>query len=478
MRNTVVSPYFDESSYKGQDVVHKGIRIPLSMNPEEALIKFSRRAQRIIADNTDGFDFVELTDEHLLALRAMWFDPNDVTFPDTLGEHMGIVAIKQVDGGVYGGIILAPSGAGIFIHQLVADKAAKGRHIPTRLVWEAVKKYHGLYHHIDVGVSYNPKRYEFFCNFAVETYPIILKKPFYTPVIRLAPFRTIRPLKSKADDAINWEKEKSTFLPRGAYAIQACLEHLKKDSERREVIIVKTFGSDFITGCVTRAIERAGYTWTLRTDITGNTRAVLAIHEFGIPVFQARDIEILDKARADFVPVIEDCAWRKEKVWDWSDYQVFSLQKLVDINYGGILVGVHLDDNFLWSIGCLDAVKRERALWEEEQDLQVAVRERLWKQYHHLVLADGMTPDDCIDYEQAIMDGWMPTVYLQKFKDDVEADAIVGRLEEFGIQAGHYHGEPVVYLPIHQSMTNEEVEYMFAVVRGYFNLCRDYGKKI
>jgi hypothetical protein len=75
-------------------------------------------------------------------------------------------------------------------------------------------------------------------------------------------------------------------------------------------------------------------------------------------------------------------------------------------------------------------------------------------------------------------DGYLSTVYLQKFKDDTEADAIVARLEEFGIQAGRYWGEPVVYLPIHQSITTEEIEYMFAVVRGYFNLCRDYGKKV
>jgi hypothetical protein len=472
MKNSVVSPYFDEPSYKGQDVVHRGVRIPLSMDPGEALSKFSRRAQRLIEQNTDGFDFVEMTDAHLPLLRAMWFDPSDITFPGAMGEHVGITAVKQADGEVYGGIILAPAGAGLFIHQLVASKAAKGRHIPTRLVWEAVKRYHGKYHSVDVGVSYNPKRYEFFSNFAVETYPIILKKPFYTPVIRFAPFRILNDTKQNGDITLGNDV---TFLPRASYAIQAVLELLKEDSERREVVIVKTFGSDFITGCVTKAIEKAGYSWILRGEITSNTRAVLAIHEFGLPVFQARDMTLLRQAQEAGVPIIEDCAWRAFRVWDWSNYVVISLQKIYPINYGGLLIGAVIPDEKLWDWGLLDVFKRDRLSHESAFDDGAAIRKRNWEFYHLLATADGMIPDDCYDYAGAVASGeWRPTVYMQRFKDDAEADAIVARLEEFGIQAGHYHGEPVVYLPIHQNMTLAEVEYMFAVVRGYFNLCRDY----
>src|SRR3990167_6121514 len=103
----------------------------------------------------------------------MWFDQKDDTFPTTMDGHTGIVAINS-SLVVVAGAIWAESGNQLFLHQLVADDYGK--------------RYHDKYHALDIGVSYNPKRYEFFKNFEVETYPIILKKPFYVPVIRFSPF--------------------------------------------------------------------------------------------------------------------------------------------------------------------------------------------------------------------------------------------------------------------------------------------------
>ena len=476
MRNTIVSPRFEEDAYKGQDIVHYGIRIPMQRPVQ--LTELSRRAQRIIKTPID-VDFKEMTDEDLPVLRMMWFDPADITFPDTMAEHRGIVAMMPLSGQIIGGAIWTPQGKNLFLHQLIAsDWAKKELQLPTHLVWRSMQAF-GMkeYHALDIGVSYNPGRYRFFKNFAVETYPIILKKPFYVPVIRLSPFRSIEQPQDEPNPEMKWKDEKATFFPRASYAIYGILKHL---SERhgfgRHVIIVKTFGSDFISGCVTDAIEKAGWTWSLRKangeDAIG---AVLAIHEFGIPVFQDGDMEILQRARDNNVPIIEDCAWRDSQVWEWSDYQVFSLQKMMNINYGGLLAGIHLDDEYMWSIGCLDTFKRDRLRYEKPMDVGRNMRAYNWDLYDSLVRADGMTPDDCYNYAKAVhQEGWIPTVYLQKFESDEIADAIVARLEDFGIQAGRYWGEPVVYLPIHQNMSHEEVRYMFAVVRGYFNLCRDY----
>ena len=468
---SVVSPRFQEDKYKGQDVVHRGVRIPLGIGPYKVRESFSRNARRILDKDVEGVTFRDLEQKDLYVLRQFWFDKEDPTFPREMGTHVGMVAV--FDGTIIGGAIWKPEGQNLFLHQLVTSPSGKGMQIGTHLIWQSVLKFSGgLWHSLDIGVSYNPGRMAFFKNFAVERYPVILKKPFYVPVIRLSPFRSLAD-KTKEQDLVQWKKWGMTFLPRGIYAIEAALRHINVQPGDH-ISIVKTFGSEYITRCVTNMIEKLGCTWSLR-GFEENTKAVIAIHEFGVPVYQEQDMNILDRARKLMMPIIEDCAWMNTQVWEWSSYQVFSMQKMLNMNYGGVLKGIYIDDEQLWKWGLLDYVKRQAVAWEPEHDSQPEVRVKNWRLYHKLVTEDGMMPDDCYDYVAAIDSKvWVPTVYMQKFETDEIANDIVARLEEFGIQAGRYWGENVVFLPIHQNMSEREVEYMFAVVRGYFNSCRDF----
>jgi len=473
MRNNIISPRFDEEQYKGQDVVHHGCRIPLSLPVDEILAKIKAKARQKIKTET-GVEFRTMTNEDLPILKSMWFNPKDETFPNDLWiNHHGITATYK--GIIVGGAIWKQEGKNLFLHQLVAGEEGKGKHVPSKLIWESVKAYHGTsVQSLDIGVSYNPKRYQFFKQFAVTTYPIILKKPEMVPVIRLSPYRGFDDQRDEAQPMESYGKAKLTFLPRGVYAMYAALKHL--DVGPGDVVtIVKTFGSDFISGCVTKMIEKTGATWALRDLDFQKTKAVIALHEFGVPVFQDGDMDMLMAAQKAGIPIIEDCAWRATKVWDWSTLAVFSLSKMSNMNYGAFLEGVYIDDDTLWSWGCLDVVKRNRLWMEPMKDVDVEKRIAHWNYYDSLVRANGMMFDDCINWPQAVnQDKWIPTVYMQKFESQEEAEAIVARLEQFGIQAGVYWGEPLVYLPIHQNMTTAEVEYMFAVVAGYYNSCRDY----
>lgn len=487
MRNSVICPLFEEQSYKGQDIVNYGIKIPLGTMSNDAIFKrFSRNAGRIIEKQPAGLIFQPLEDKHLPMLRELWFDPQDKTFPDTLGtDHFGLVAImagKDAEDHdmLLGGIIWADVGnRTAFLHQLVSGEHGKKLGIPTHLIWQSVLSYNREDRSIDmldIGVSYNPARYKFFENFKVETYPIILKKPFYVPIIRLTPFRRIEELRETRED-FDWKEHKATFFPRGSYALYGGLKHIGV-THGDKVGIVKTFPTHFISGCVTGAIEKTGASWQNwpnERDLK-DLKALVVVHEFGVAANSMTVLSMVHQCKELGIPVIEDCAWSDKKILQNADYSVFSLQKILPVNYGGILMGVHLDDDFMWKIGCLDAFKRERAYFEEEEDAGEPRRRDLWHLYHRLVTENGMTPDGLCDWEDRASAEWMPTVYMQSFASDEEANAIVARLEEFGIQAGRYWGTNSVYLPIHQSMTDEEVRYMFAVVRGYFNLCRDYGK--
>lgn len=481
MRNKVISPRFDETEYKGQDVVHLGVRIPLQEFTLEDLwdklgSKLRNKLNNVTIERDIDFMDIMLNEvDDLAALRAMWFDPSDPTFPSKmdLRGHYGIVARSKA-GRVQGGILLKESGSSLFMYQVVTNEEGKDINLAARLIWEAVKRFHGQFHSIDVGVSYNPKRYQFFKQFAIQTYPIILKRPELVPVIRLAPFRIMNNADHEGDIVLSKD---ATFFPRGSYALYAALKNLNIGPGDL-VTIVKTFGSNYISGCVVGMVDKTGANWALRELDFQKTKAVIAVHEFGIPVFQKDDINMLEAARQAGIPVIEDCAWRSYRVWDWSKYAVMSLSKMYPLNYGGLLIGENIPDDTLWSWGVLDTVKRERFMHEGGFDSGAETRKRNWLLYHDLVVSNGMSFDTCFDYKSAVESGaWVPTVYLQRFSSDQEADEVVARLEEFGVQAGHYHGEPLVFLPIHQNMTIAEVEYMFAVVAGYYNLCKDYGIK-
>lgn len=476
MKN-LLSPRFDEQFYKGQDVVHQGVRIPLNgLTPESIFRKFSRNAQGWInkGKKEKRYIFTDTLSSDLEKLRELWFDPDDETFPKVMDvhDHFGITASDE-SLNISGAILLRVQGNNLFLHQLVSSPQGKKDGLPTILIWEAVKKFIFQYHSIDIGVSYNPKRQKFFEHFAVERYPIILKPPFYTPIIRLTPFRVMADPAEKLLHPVQYEGY--TILPRASYALYALLKHLKI-GEGDMVCIVKTFGSSYLSRCVTDAIEKTGATWKVNDLIREGTKIVLVVHEFGIPVFQFDHLDKIKQAIQIGIPVVEDCAWTNKSFVEESNYQIFSLSKVYPIQYGGLLHGVQLDNDFLWSIGCLDTVKQEYIKSFPHTEAEETTRRNNWLQYYNLCKADGMEMDDCYDYYKAVLDKhWMPTMFFHKLKSESEATALVTHLAEFGIEAGQYWGEPLVFVPIHQNMTPGEVEYMFAAVRGFFNLCHAYA---
>lgn len=470
--NTHISPRFEEQFYKGQDIVHEGIRIPLKKESLESILEHLDRLVKRTISVVPPFDVVPLELSHLAELRKLWFDPSDETFPSEMGDRIGWTAV--LSGEIIGGIVLSPSGKNLFLHQLISGEKGKELKVPTQLMYWAAKELVGKeWNSIDVGVSYNPKRYEFFRHFAIETYPVILKKPFQPPTIRLSPFDGFHGVFQ--EEMKNTLPENSTFAPRGTYALLALLKHLglqKTDC----VTIIKTFGSQYIPRCVTDTIEKV-CDWRLGwTNI--NTKAYLIIHEFGVTCNKLSDEEV-SIIKSKGTPIIEDCAWRDTKALPYSDYWFTSEQKMHSLNYGSIIHGVSIPDDKMWEYGCFDFVKRQDYLKKPMESSAPMVRAKNWLRMYDLMKDDGMETDACYDWEGAVRRAeWTPTIMFLRTKDENESKQLVERLNDFGVQAGVYWGEPLVFLPIHQNMSKADVDYVFAVVRGYYNLCANYGGNI
>src|SRR6185369_5520890 len=100
------------------------------------------------------------------------------------------------------------------------------------------------------------------------------------------------------------------------------------------VTIVTTTGNFYISGCVTREIEKF-CRWS--RDIEPQTKALLVIHEFGFPYEELRELRRFN------LPIIEDAAHafasnnREQSAGHVGDFVVYSFPKFFPTQTGGLL---------------------------------------------------------------------------------------------------------------------------------------------
>jgi len=129
------------------------------------------------------------------------------------------------------------------------------------------------------------------------------------------------------------------FLPRGRTAISVILSSLNlKPTD--EIYITNGTGQMYIPSCVTCTVFNFCQPSRVLTEAT---RAILIIHEYGIP--HPRLFDLVAEGQRQGIPIIEDCAhtfdsWvNGQRVGTFGDYAIYSLSKIFPMKLGGILVG-------------------------------------------------------------------------------------------------------------------------------------------
>ncbi len=470
--------------YHGKDIVHEGSL--LIIDPEKAWDKISsntrkniRKAQRV--ENVE-IKRVKGNKEDIKNFRKIWFDPEDETIPPEL-EPEEIMYFAYLDGKIEAGMILTPSSERIlYLHNLGGTDKAKVNSLTALLLWNAVEQLGDTgYKYIDVGVSFRKSLQTFFGHWRTEKYPIIFEPPFIRPDIRLTPFesKNLAFYKNKkslsTEDLKPYFGDKFTILPRGIHCIKALLIHLDIKPDEN-VAIYKTWNdNEYISGCVTNTIENQ---CKVSRKIDSKTKAVMVIHEFGFPY---KDIKNLKKKCAEKnIPLIEDCAWgygslidKDTKIGDVGDYAIFSLTKILPMQYGAILKGLDISDEDNWQVfKTLDFYKRElviERLLEYMPKLDKA-NEKRKENWHYLA---KLFERDGINTFSELEDGVSPAVLMLNIDNLQE---IFERYQEFGVEAGRYYQGNALFLPIHQNLSEAELEYIYAVNRGVLNLCSGYRR--
>ncbi len=131
------------------------------------------------------------------------------------------------------------------------------------------------------------------------------------------------------------------ITPNGKRALDLLLRHLKVEPTD-EVFITSTFGTRYVSSCITCTIFN--HCKPSKT-LTSHTKLILIIHEFGVPHPQ------LDQMRAEAnrqgISMLEDCARSAEstlpsgaRLGTVGDFAIYSLRKILPLADGGLLFGL------------------------------------------------------------------------------------------------------------------------------------------
>lgn len=474
--------------YHGKDILHEGSL--LKLDPEYSWERINgkirnkiRQAQKLDVE----IKKVKGTKKDIEEFRTIWFDPEDDTIPPTL-EQDEVMYLAYMDGELTGGLILTPSSPTVlYMHNLGSNDTGKRQNIPALILWNAVEDLKDTkWEYIDVGVSFRSALYSFFKNWKVDSYPITFNPPFNKPDIRLVPFQGshivgyAQDASKEAHETVKqFFGETFTILPRATTCLKIALLDIgvsKDDS----VAVYQTFGGKKVRNQNVKEVVESQA--KLVTKIDATTKVVIVIHEFGFPY---KDIKKLKKECEDkSIPLIEDCAWsfgthidEDTIIGQVGDYAVYSLPKFAPLQYGGILTGLKLSDDDVWTkYQTLDYFKKEiiiAALHDYLPNLNSDNKKRRenWQKLAGLFTRDGFTPA----FE--LPEGVYPGVFIATLPD---AKSVIERYEQFGVEVREGINEESILLPVHQSLSDGEIDYIYGAFRGKLNLSSNYqrdGKK-
>jgi len=290
---------------------------------------------------------------------------------------------------------------------------------------------------------------------------------FQRPSLRISPFRT-------ADIGLNVQWPRNTrideyfrqrfpgrgivYTRNGREAIALALKQLCLTGDDC-VTILTTTGNHYISGCVTREIEKV-CRWSRKLE--PSTRVLFVNHEFGFAY------ENLAKLKEHGLVIIEDICHSfasdnaEASLGQVGDFVVASFPKFFPIQGGGLLV--HSSRYELPET--LDAATKTycQSVLSHYQDEIEAVCQR--RRANHEYLARtlgqwGLMP------RFALTERSIPGVFMFRVPEATDLLAMKAFMAHHGIQGGGFHKEATYFVPVHQNLTDYELRYICEVAVTY-----------
>ncbi len=194
----------------------------------------------------------------------------------------------------------------------------------------------------------------------------------------------------------------------------------------------------------------------------------MVIHEFGYPYKDL--IKLKDECRQSKIPIIENCAWTygtkiddKHEVGTIGDFAIYSLPKILPLQYGGILKGISISDKeIMEKYHVLDSPKNELIIsqlvkYMPKINYYNRKRRNNWFYLSKFFSKKGFeTLGD-------LQEGVYPAAIIVKAKD---YQKLYERYLDFGVETARYYHEESIILPIHQNITKNQLDYLCAIFSG------------
>jgi hypothetical protein len=246
------------------------------------------------------------------------------------------------------------------------------------------------------------------------------------------------------------------YTRNGREAIRLALTQL--DLKRNDrITILTTTQNRYISSCVTGEVEKfCG--WNRQPD--GSTRAIILIHEFGF--VHPGTTRLREKYP---VPIIEDCAYSffsgdpEGLTGRTGDYVIYSFPKMFPIQEGGMLVSRE-PVNF----GDRDSDSQALAYYRKVLGHYLLQEDSIRKQRrsNHAYLA-GQLVRRGFSERMALSPTEVPGAFLFN-APGIDLDALKEHMSRHGIQCSVFYGEDAFFLPIHQALAQEDIDYfLFAL---------------
>ncbi len=298
----------------------------------------------------------------------------------------------------------------------------------------------------------------------------------YIPKYQIGPFRSIDlkinnelPVDIGIDHYFDtrFGKGKYSYHYSGRKAFNSALSHYKLNNED-EVAIFTTTNNFYISGCVTKEIEKF-CKW--KREITNKTKIIFVNHEFGFPY---ENIFELSKYG---LPIIEDCAHsffsvdKNESIGKIGDFVIYSFPKIFPLQIGGLLVSnidsTVANDNHIGKDNLID-IKKVPSYHIKNKDKIIQTRKEVY-----LALEDKIkTLGEETRFE--LKSGCVPGVFMFTVKNqNIDLQELKSFTQRHGIESSVFYGERAFFIPVHQHLNNLDLDYFIYILKYFYNKAND-----
>jgi hypothetical protein len=299
---------------------------------------------------------------------------------------------------------------------------------------------------------------------------IINPDPYSLPCYRIGPFQTrdlsinhALPYSNLIDEYFysRFSGKEFLYTYNGRSAIHHALRHY--DLQKNDVVtILTTSGNFYISSCVTKEIEKY-CKWS--REILPETRIIFVNHEFGFPYQNLAELKKFG------LPIIEDCAGsffssdEKGETGNVGDFVIYSFPKMFPLQIGGLLVtniSGNTKNEDLLELGELRYIKNVLSTYIV-QEKQI-ISQRL---LNHNFLKEKFQ-ELTFDSRFVLVPGSVPGVYMFKTQNShLDLPELKKHFYAHGIQCSVFYGEEAFFLPVHQSLIEEDMLYFAEVMKRF-----------